>query len=111
MIDLAPEYYQVIKNILREKIPRVEVWIFGSRIDGKAQKYSDIDLVLVGKEKFDWRLLEQLKDAFSESDLPMIVDIIDWNAISPEFREIIKKKYEVIQSNEVGIETILTPNA
>lgn len=39
-----------------------------------------------------------LKDAFSESDLPWKVDIVDWALTSEQFRKIIQKQFEVIQS-------------
>ena len=98
MIDLEPTYLQEIRRILLEHVPDYEVRLFGSRIIGQARKYSDLDLALVGKEKIDWRKLEALKDAFAESDLPIMIDVLDWNAISDEFRKVIERKYEVIQT-------------
>jgi len=41
-----------------------------------------------------------LKEAFEESDLPFRVDITDYNAISNEFRAIIKAKYEILQKGQ-----------
>ena len=96
MIDLDAKYLDEIKRILAAKVPDCEVRVFGSRIEGKAKKFSDLDLALVGKEKLDWRKIESLKDAFSSSDIPIIVDVIDLNAISDEFREIIERNYEII---------------
>lgn len=97
MIDLEEQYLDEIKQILADKVPDCEVRVFGSRIEGKAKKFSDLDLALVGKDKLDWRKIELLKDAFSASDIPIIVDVIDFNAISDEFRKIIEKNYEIIQ--------------
>lgn len=97
MIDIEKKDLDEIKRILKEHVPDCEVRAFGSRIDGRAKKFSDIDLALVGKEKLDWRKIELLKDAFSASDIPIIVDVIDWNAISDEFRKIIEKNYEIVQ--------------
>ncbi|MDI6780950.1 MAG: hypothetical protein QME49_02395 [bacterium] len=34
--------------------------------------------------------------AFSESDLPFRVDVLDWHVISPEFKGVIEAGYEVI---------------
>jgi len=45
----------------------------------------------------DERILEELKTAFSESDLEIAVDVLDWHAISPEFQRVIEGEYEVIQ--------------
>jgi len=97
MIDLAPGDLSEIKRILKEFVPECEASIFGSRIQGRAVKFSDVDILLKGKKKLDWRRIEQLKDSFSESNLPMQVDVVDWHSASKEFRDILSGKYEVIQ--------------
>jgi uncharacterized protein len=97
MIDLSAEQLEEVKTILKREIPNYVVWCFGSRVDGSAKEFSDLDLVIVEKEIIDWRLIEKLKDAFSSSDLSFQVDVLDWQSISDEFRSIIKKKYVVIQ--------------
>jgi len=38
------------------------------------------------------------KYAFSESDLPFMVDVLDWNTVSPRFREVIAGAYEILQT-------------
>ncbi len=97
MIDLEEKYLDEIKRILAEQVPDCEVRVFGSRIEGKARKFSDLDLALIGKEKLDWRKIELLKDTFSATNIPIMIDVIDFNAISDEFRKIIEKHYKVIQ--------------
>lgn len=99
MIDIEDEYLAEIRRILDEQAPDCEVRAFGSRLDGCAEKYSDLDLALVGKDKLDWRRIEKLKDAFAASNLPMIVDVIDWHAVSDEFRAVIEKNYVVIRKS------------
>ena len=96
MIKLEKKYVTMIKRILTEQSPDCEVRLFGSRTNSKAVKYSDIDIALVGKRKLNWRLIEKIKLAFSESDIPYMVDVVDWHAISPEFRKVIEKKFEVL---------------
>ncbi len=54
-------------------------------------------MVLVGKEPIDWKNIEALKDAFSESDLPIMVDVLDWYATPESFRSIILGNYELLQ--------------
>jgi predicted nucleotidyltransferase len=100
MIDIDEKYLAEIRRILSEQMPDCEVRIFGSRIEGKAGEYSDLDLVLVCNEKLDWRRIELLKDTFASSNLPMTIDIIDWNAISDEFRAIIDANYEMLQKSK-----------
>jgi predicted nucleotidyltransferase len=96
MIDIQEQDLAEVQRILREHVPDCEVRAFGSRIEGKAKKYSDLDLALVGKEKMDWKKLELLKDALAASNLTITVDVVDWYAISDEFRAIIEKHYEII---------------
>lgn len=100
MIDLDAKYLDEIRKILSEQVPDCEARVFGSRIEGKAKKFSDLDIALVGKEKLDWRKIESLKDTFSSSDIPIIVDVIDFNAISDEFKKIIENNYEIIQNKK-----------
>ena len=97
MIDLEPEHLQEVRRILRAFVPDCEVWAFGSRVTGKAQKFSDLDLALVAGHALDWQRIESLKDAFSASSLPIMVDVVDWRAVSESFQEKISKSHVVIQ--------------
>jgi hypothetical protein len=53
-------------------------------------------LVFVGKEKLGINRIGELREAFEESDLPYRVDVLDWNSISENFKNIINKGYEII---------------
>jgi len=97
MIDLDKEYLDEVRRILRDYVPDCEVRVFGSRVDGTAKRYSDLDLALVSSKKLDSQQLARLKDAFSLSDLPIMVDILDWSATSLEFRKAIERQFEVLQ--------------
>ncbi len=96
MIDLEKKHLDVILVLLAKHVPECEVRVFGSRVDGSAKKYSDLDLALVSDKKLDWKRLEDLKLAFSESDLPMKVDVLDFNDISENFKAIIRQHCEII---------------
>ena len=100
MIDVEEKYLDEIRRILGEHVPDCEVRAFGSRLDGKARDFSDLDLVLVGSEKLNWQKIELLKDAFASSNIPITVDVIDWYAISEEFRAVIENNYEIIQERQ-----------
>ncbi|NRA73988.1 MAG: nucleotidyltransferase substrate binding protein [Rickettsiales bacterium] len=52
--------------------------------DGVIQRFEyTIDLA--------WKLLAYLRDAFSESNLPYKVDIVDWNTLSDDFKKIVQQ--------------------
>lgn len=96
-IDISPDDFTTVKSILAKYVPNYEVWAFGSRVRGNARKYSDLDLAIICEQTLNFDIYANLKDAFSESDLPFKVDIVDWASIDENFKNIIKEKYVVIQ--------------
>jgi len=104
MIDLSPEYLDIIKQLIRQYVPDTEVWAFGSRVNWTAKDYSDLDLVLKGEGKIPQKKYFQLQDALEESDLPIKVDVLDWNRLTPELQANIEKNYETILTPAQGEE-------
>lgn len=97
MIDLNPKHLKTIQYILAEYIPDYEVRAFGSRVKWTAKDYSDLDLVVVGSKPLNLRQRGELVEAFEESNLPIRVDVLDWQSISEGFRQVISERYEIIQ--------------
>jgi uncharacterized protein len=97
MIDLSPDHLAEVRRILVQDIPLCKVLAFGSRVTGRARPNSDLDLLVLGSEALDWRRIERIKDAFSESDLPFLVDVLDGHDLSPEIRQAIAAGSEVLQ--------------
>ncbi len=95
-IDAGPLDLETIRAIVERFVPGVEIWAFGSRVTGTAGKHSDLDIVLLTSEPLDIGLLADLKEAFSESELPFRVDVADWAATDAKFREIITRRHVVI---------------
>ncbi|MDD2309355.1 MAG: nucleotidyltransferase domain-containing protein [Desulfuromonadaceae bacterium] len=81
----------MVCDILANHIPGREVRIFGSRANGTAKPYSDIDLVIMGNEPLPVTTMRILRDAFDDSDLPFQVDLVEWAETSEEFRVVIEK--------------------
>lgn len=96
-IELDPRHLETVCRIVRKHVPEVEVRAFGSRVAGGARKYSDLDLALVGPVEVEWSRMGRLAAAFSESDLPIRVDVLDWHGVSPAFRRVIAESSVVIQ--------------
>jgi|UPI000120E3CB Predicted nucleotidyltransferases len=95
--DLDSEHLAIVQDILQSHIPDLEVWIFGSRATGKAKNTSDLDIAIIANDPIDMMLLANIKDTFSESNLPFKVDIVDYGNVSPEFRKLITKEKLVLQ--------------
>ena len=100
MIDLKPEHLSEVRQILNEHVPEWEVRAFGSRVDGFAKPWSDLDLAVVGPSPMGWQNVELLIEAFRESTLPFRVDVLDWHEASPSFQAVILKKHSVIQTGQ-----------
>jgi len=82
---------KMIKRIITSYLdPKTQkAFIFGSWAQGKARKFSDIDIGIEGKEPFP---LFELEEAFENSNLPYLVDIVNFNHVSEEFRKVAKQK-------------------
>jgi len=100
-LDIKPEDWQVLRDILRHHIPEREIWAFGSRVQGKARPYSDLDLVILGDEPLEFSRRGALVEALSDSPLPFKIDLIDWATTSPRFRTIIEGQKLLIQASSI----------
>lgn len=96
-IDARPDLLDAVQRILQTHVPQHEVWAFGSRVNGAAKPYSDLDLVIITQQPLPLDVLGALQDAFAESDLPWRVDVVDWACTSESFRDIIQQNKLVIQ--------------
>ncbi|MDR2830589.1 MAG: nucleotidyltransferase domain-containing protein [Methanobrevibacter sp.] len=99
MMQVSDCELKIITDIIKNHIQDYDVWIFGSRYDGTAKEYSDLDMVIVGEHKLPLSQMADLRNAFQQSNLPFSVDILDWNKTSKEFQLVISKGYEVIYSH------------
>ncbi len=99
-IDLLPQDLNVVCGILKIYASDYAVWAFGSRVKGKAKKYSDLDLAIMTQQSLSFSKMAILKEAFDESDLPIRVDVVDWAETSETFRKIIEQDKVVIQEKE-----------
>jgi predicted nucleotidyltransferase len=89
-ININPNHLTMIIEILKKNISNdILVWVFGSRVNSSFKKFSDIDLLLQHKNNIliPLKKLASIKADFVESDLPIHVDIIDYNSISGVFKE------------------------
>lgn len=98
MVDLRPDLLEKIKSILAAHVPEFEVRVFGSRLKKTEKRYADLDLVIMTEVPLSSLRMAYLREAFSESDLPIKVDILDWAAIGDRFRRIIEEGFEVLQT-------------
>lgn len=96
-LELTPRQLATVQSILATHVPNLEVRAFGSRVQGTARRFSDLDLTIMGAEPLGIARLGELRQAFSESDLPMKVDVVDWATTSAVFQQEILRTCTVLQ--------------
>lgn len=77
-----------------------QIWAFGSRVNGDAHDTSDLDLVILSNDnkKLDINELMSFKEALRDSNIPILIQVLDWNRIPKSFHENILMKYEILIS-------------
>jgi type I restriction enzyme S subunit len=100
-VDISPDHWAIVRDILRRHLPQHEVWAFGSRVKHKAKRYSDLDLAVIADAPLAPSVLAALREDFSDSDLPWKVDMVDWATTSETFRQIIAREKVVVQMGDI----------
>lgn len=104
-IDIRPDHWAIVRDILQRHVPQYAVWAFGSRAKWTAKEYSDLDLAIITDSPLPLATSAALAEDFSESDLPWKVDIVDWAETSETFRKIIERDRVVVQEYRPEVES------
>ena len=96
-LDLPRRYRNQLEALLREHLPDVEVWAYGSRVNGRSHEGSDLDLVLrsptlepLGAGYFD------LLEAIDNSNIPILVQAHDWARLPESFHQEVERDHMVL---------------
>ena len=65
-IDLNPHDLEIVLAILQKFVPDLEVWAFGSRVKWTAKPFSDLDLVIVGKQPLPISIAADLAEVLAD---------------------------------------------
>jgi predicted nucleotidyltransferase len=99
VLDLADRHLREVTTILAANAPGLEVLAYGSRVTGRAQECSDLDLVLrdPNDPMPETGRAAAVRDAFVESLLPFSVDVFEWALIPETFRREISTTHIQLQ--------------
>jgi predicted nucleotidyltransferase len=90
---------ELLLKLFKEHLhTKAQVLAFGSRVDGTAHETSDLDIVIKtnNEQKLDINELMQLKEELQNSNIPILVQVLDWYRIPQSFHKNILKNYEVL---------------
>lgn len=97
-MHLLARHRRVLETLLREHLPDVEVWAYGSRVNGRSHDGSDLDLVLRGPglQEIPVDDLADFEEAVRESTIPFLVEARDWARLPKRFHPEIERDYVVV---------------
>lgn len=95
---LRAQDHQRVLELLRQHLPGVSAWAYGSRVNGSAHEASDLDLALrpSNLEPISASSLSQFQEALSQSNIPILVDVHDWSRLPKSFHAEIAKHHVVL---------------
>ena len=99
-LHLSDRHRRVLETLLREHLPGIEVWAYGSRVNGRSHEGSDLDLVLRAPnlEEIPFEQLTDFKEALRESNIPFLVEAHDWTRLPERFHPEIERDYVVLSN-------------
>jgi type I restriction enzyme S subunit len=97
-ITIKSDEAKILHSLLQAHVPDAEVRAFGSRVNGTARSSSDLDIVVFATPE-QVTEVEDLKEAFEQSDLPFRVDCHIWSELPNRFQCIIEAGYHLLQGS------------
>ena len=101
-LHLLPRHREKLAALLLQHLPGVEVWAYGSRVNGQSHDGSDLDLVLRGPDlqEIPTGCLADFREALRESTIPFLVEARDWAHLPERFQREIEREYVVVAGTE-----------
>lgn len=97
-MDAAEE----IKKIIFKYLPprEYQIFLFGSRAIGNHNPKSDYDVGILGKEPIPEQIIPAIEEELENSDIIYKVDVVDFNHVSPRFKELALKNIKLWTKTE-----------
>ena len=89
-LSIKKQYLAELTAIFMNYCPKAEIWAYGSRIKNNFHDGSDLDLCIkdFGDENFS---VSELKNLINESNIPILIDISEYNSLPVSFQQEIDK--------------------
>ena len=97
-LHLSSRHREEIVALLHKHLPGVEVWAYGSRVNGQSHEGSDLDLVLRGAQlaETDTSRLADFIETLQDSTIPFLVEARDWARLPKSFHSEIEREHVVL---------------
>lgn len=94
---LRDRYREMLLQIFARQPISLEVWAYGSRVNGTSHLGSDLDLVVKAKDgqPIPTPIMANLRAQIHDSNVPILVELRDWAKVPPSFQDQINKAKEL----------------
>lgn len=92
---------QTLMQIFSSATTLLEVWAYGSRVNGTAHSGSDLDLVARSPDlkPLPIAVYVDLSEKIKNSNIPILVEFRDWAMLPEKFHRNIEQRFEILFSN------------
>ena len=77
-------------------ISQYKIFIFGSRVTGKGNDRSDIDVGIEGETEIPSNIISKIKEDLDNIRTLYKIDFVDFKKVAPDFREVALQNIEPI---------------
>lgn len=90
----------VLKKELRKRmgkhldLKRYKVFVFGSRVTGKGDEHSDIDIGIEGDKPIPRVIFSKIRDEIEDIPVLYTIELVDFKRVPKEFRDIALQNVE-----------------
>lgn len=96
MVDLNKLKTDILRIIGKYlDLSNCQIFFFGSRVTGGGNERSDIDIGLESSEPISLEIMAQIREEIDNLPILYKIDIVDFSAVSEQFRLVAKQKIEV----------------
>lgn len=93
-VDRSSYYLNKVRKIVLDGLRghQARVYLFGSRVRGRAGRASDIDVAVFSLTPLPPGVLSTIRENLEESNVPYTVDVVDLTQADPAFRERVERE-------------------
>jgi predicted nucleotidyltransferase len=95
-MEVAQIIQEIVSIVKRRAPEETQVVLFGSWANGTAQKTSDVDIGLLGKEPLPSLTMTQIINEVSALPTLRKIDIVDLNTVDARFKESALKNHKML---------------
>jgi uncharacterized protein len=94
-VNLDSKHEAELKRLVSQILPGVQVWMYGSRVQGTSTNNSDLDVVVFARPA-EQSAVGNLREALEESSIPFVVDLHVWDDLPAAFQANIESEHVVL---------------